>query len=365
MKPQGVSIVICCHNGANRIPETIRHIARQHVPSHIPWELLMVDNASTDGSAEVARKEWQKFRIETCLRIVKEPALGLSHARACAFRSAYYDYIIMCDDDNWLDKNYVRYAFDIMSGKTSIGALGGFGNLQFEVRPPDEGMSFIFAAGQQAPRRGKVAGNRVYGAGCVVRHSAYEKLVKSGFASLLTDRHGTELSSGGDYELCYALAILGYDIWYDDRLRFIHFITRERLTWKYFLKYAHESSKCFYILSSYRLVAANARINWSPSLVVLRNFLTCSKIFLGINIRRFLTRPDTGRSILHFRYIAFRYRWLAYLINFADMVDTHRMILNFRDQCRPVHHSFRPLGGKAFFPWPKLSFFSKPSRPLP
>ena len=364
MKPQGVSIVICCHNGADRIAETIRHIARQQAPPHICWEVLVVDNASTDGAADVARKEWRKYRLDIDLRIVDEPTLGLSYARARGFNSACYNFIVMCDDDNWLDQNYVRYAFDIMSEKNNIGALGGCGTLAFEVQPEVEGMSFIFAAGKQAPRSGRVAENRVYGAGCVIRHSAYEKLLKSGFKSLLTDRQGTELSSGGDYELCYALAILGCDIWYDDRLRFVHFITRERLTREYFIRYAHESSKCFNVLSSYRTIAADARINWAPTLVLLRNFLSCSKIFFSIKVRRLLTSDEAEASTLNFRYIEFRHRWLAYLDNFARMVATHRLVLNFREQCRPPQHSLRPLREKAFLPLLRPSFFSKPSRPL-
>jgi glycosyltransferase involved in cell wall biosynthesis len=364
MKPQGVSIVICCHNGADRIAETIRHIARQHVPPHIRWEVLVVDNASTDGAADVARKEWQKSRLNIDLRIVDEPTLGLSYARARGFDSATYDFIIMCDDDNWLDQNYVRYAHDIMSDNNNIGALGGFGTLAFEIEPEVEGMSFIFAAGKQAPHTGRVAENRVYGAGCVIRYSAYDKLLKSGFRSLLTDRQGRELSSGGDYELCYALAILGFDVWYDDRLRFVHFITRERLTRQYFVRYARESSKCFNVLSSYKAVAANLRISWAPTLVLLRNFLYCSKIFFSIKLRRLLPTREAEACTLNFRHIEFHYRWVAYLGNFKGMVDTHRIVLNFRERCRPLQHSLRPLGAKAFRPSLRLSFFSKPSRPL-
>ena len=88
MKAQGVSIIICCHNGAERLPETIRHIARQRVPAHIPWELLIIDNGSTDDTALVARKEWQKHRVDTYIRIVRESTLGLSYARARGFREA-------------------------------------------------------------------------------------------------------------------------------------------------------------------------------------------------------------------------------------------------------------------------------------
>lgn len=365
MKPQGVSIIICCHNGADRLPETIRHIARQHVSWYIPWELVIIDNGSTDDSATVARMEWQKHRVDAYLRIVKEPVLGLSYARAKGFKEARYEYVIMCDDDNWLAENYVATAFQIMSGQSNIGALGGFGKLVFEVDPPVEELSWIFAAGPQASRSGKVPENKVYGAGCVIRYGAYLKLLNSGFKSLLTDRRGVELSSGGDYELCLALAILGYDIWYDERLRFTHFITRERLTWEYYKKYAFESSKGFNVLSSYKMIAGNTPANQLPWLAVFRNFLVCTRIFLGINVRRLYGQGRHLQRAQYFRHLIFKYKLMAYFVMFREMVNTHKLILNFQRSCRPPQHVLKPIARRVFAPSLKLSFFSKPSRQLP
>lgn len=366
MKSQGVSIIICCHNGASRLRETVRHIARQQVPENIPWELVLVDNGSTDDTAEVARTVWRNEGSNTPLRVVYEPVLGLSHARTRGFEEASYSYIVLCDDDNWLDENYVYYAYEILLERPNVGALGGFGKLAFETETPFLQLSYIFAAGQQAERSGKVPLNRVYGAGCVIRYAAYEKLFRTGFKSLLTDRRGAELSSGGDYELCYALAILGYDIWYDERLRFTHFITGERLTWEYFVRYAVESSRGFNVLSSYRAVAGNLYLHWLPSLVLLRNFLLCSKILLSISVKRLLAGSRSARkSCLHFNYLVFKYKWVAYFTSFARMVETHERILHFREACTTRQHTIKPAAGRAFFPSLRLSFFSKPSRPLP
>jgi glycosyltransferase involved in cell wall biosynthesis len=364
MKPQGVSIIICCHNGAHRLSDTIRHIARQRVPAYIPWELLLIDNGSTDNSAIAARIEWQKHRVDTYLRVVREPMLGLSYARARGFKEARYEYMIMCDDDNWLDENYVSNVYQILSENHNIGALGGCGKLIFEIEPPSSELSFIFAAGPQGPRSGKVTDNKVYGAGCVIRHSAYHKLVGSGFKSLLTDRRGTELSSGGDYELCFALAIMGYDIWYDERLRFTHFITRERLTWEYYVRYAYESSKCFNVLTSYKMVAAKKEITRKPWLLLFRNFLVCSKIFLSTNLKRVVTRQEGLQKALYFQHLIFKYKMVAYFFKFHEMVDSHKLILNFQNACRPPQHTLKPMTPKAYAPAFKLSFFSKPSRQL-
>ena len=334
MKPQGVSIVICCHNGAKRLPETIRHIALQRVPSHIPWELLIIDNGCTDDSTTVARIEWQKHRVNTYMRVVKEPMLGLSYARARGFREARYEYIVLCDDDNWLEENYVSQVYRLLSSKPNIGAAGGYGSLLYEVEPPTKDLSYIFAAGPQAPEPGKVHENKVYGAGCVIRYSAYEKMLASGFKSLLTDRKGAELTSGGDYELCLAIAILGYDIWYDDQLRFTHFITKERLTWDYFLRYAVESSRCFNVIQSYKVVASHTAIHHHPRLAVLKDFLACARSFVTTNWERLLSTKVSLKRALYFRHVIFKYVMIAYVMKFQRMVDTHKMILQFQESCR-------------------------------
>ena len=61
-------------------------------------------------------------------------------------------------------------------------------------------------------------------------------------------------SSGGDYELCLALAIAGFIIWYDERLTFRHFITRDRTTVEYYRKYLKESAKCLEVLHPYKVI---------------------------------------------------------------------------------------------------------------
>ena len=365
MKPQGVSIVICCHNGASRLRETVRHIAVQEVPSHIPWEVILIDNGSTDASAAVASAEWARHKAPVSFRIVEEPTVGLNHARARGFREAWFEYVIMCDDDNWLADDYVASAFDIMSERDNIGALGGCGKLVFEMDPPVPELCYIFAAGAQACSSGKVEGNKLYGAGCVVRYSAYQKLLRNGFKSLLTDRMGAALTSGGDYELCFALAIVGYDIWYDGRLRFYHFITRERLTWEYLMKYAHESSKSFNVISSYKMVVTNGRMSHAPWLALLKNFLSCCRIFFGITIERVINTQSDVKKPLYFRQVIFAHKLMAYFVKFRDMVDAHKEILTFQHSCRPMQHLLKPTAAKDLMPSLRISFFSKPFRQLP
>jgi hypothetical protein len=52
-----VSVVICCHNSETLLPTTITHLKNQHVDGDLKWEALVIDNASTDNTALVARHE--------------------------------------------------------------------------------------------------------------------------------------------------------------------------------------------------------------------------------------------------------------------------------------------------------------------
>lgn len=333
MRQLGVSVIICCHNGGFRLAETVRHLAQQEVHPDIRWEFILVDNGCTDNSVSVAEAVWTAYEPPAQFRVVKQPILGLSHARAKGFEEAQYEFMIMCDDDNWLAPDYVAKVYEIMSANTSIGALGGFGTLKFEVTPPKWiERSGIFAAGAQANTSGRVIKKKLYGAGCVIKKSAYLKLKALGFRSLLVDRKGTSLSSGGDHELCYALAIAGFEIWYDERLRFVHFITKERLTWEYFLRYARESAVCFDVITCYKMIASNMSAHELSFMVIARDLFYCTRQFVKINLMRVITnRNSADGRMLYFRHIIFRNKIMAYIRKYSDITTHHRQIIRFKE----------------------------------
>jgi glycosyltransferase involved in cell wall biosynthesis len=251
----GVTILICTYNGASRLPATLQYIGKQHIPASIPCELIVVDNLSNDNTVQLVRDEWIKYPAAPALKIVNESRPGLTYARETGFAHASYEYIILCDDDNWLSPDYVQLAFALLEQHPEIGLLGGYGQFVYEIPAPGWLKLFnIYAGGPQGPANGKVKNNYIYGAGAVLRKSAYNELLKGGFSSALTDRKGDQLSSGGDYELCYALALAGYAIWYDSRLKFKHYITAHRLTLTYYLTYIQQSSRCFSVLEPYKIL---------------------------------------------------------------------------------------------------------------
>ncbi len=245
-KLNGVSVIVCTYNGASRLAETIRHIAKQKVDPQILWEVILVDNASTDNSKEVTINEWKKHNCNAKLIVVDQPVPGKQLALEKGYQVSNYEYWITCDDDNWLDENFVQLTYEIMSSNPHIGALGGPNEPLCEVKPPDWFNYFKrdYAGGPQPDvhtgivSEGNITWKRgyVWGAGMIVRRTAWEQLLRDGFRTSMTCRKGTELSSGGDSEACYALVLAGWEIWYDSRLKLIHCMPGGRLSWDYLVR---------------------------------------------------------------------------------------------------------------------------------
>ncbi|TPG72257.1 glycosyltransferase [Hymenobacter nivis] len=234
---KGVTILICTYNGANRLPETLRHVAGQQVSSDIPWEVLVVSNASQDDTLIAAPRLWAAIQCTAPLRVLDEPMPGKENALVRGFDAANYEYICIVDDDNWLYPDYVTQVMGLMGAHPEIGILGAQAEGAFEIPPPAwfERFQAVYAVGPQAAQNGPLNAPDayLYGAGSVVRRSGWQHLRANGFAFSTSTKRGKIIVSGEDVELGDALRLAGYSLWYDERLRLRHYMYKERLTWEY------------------------------------------------------------------------------------------------------------------------------------
>ena len=253
--PAGVSVIICCYNSAARLPETLKHLARQVIPSSMAWEVIVVNNASTDDTTEIVRKLWQEAGNPAELRIVDEWKPGLSHAREAGVSNARYELVIFVDDDNWLAADYLKIVSELFSRIPQIGVLGGEITAAFEEPPPNWffRMQSAFAVEPQGKESGDITDYKLHlaGAGMAIRKSAYEQLERRKFQFVLSDRRQKELTSGGDTELCMALVLLGYRVWYDSRLRLVHFMPKARLSRIHMLQVVRGAEASFPVIACY------------------------------------------------------------------------------------------------------------------
>jgi glycosyltransferase involved in cell wall biosynthesis len=260
MISRGVSVIVCCYNSASRIGATLEHLARQRTSGAWSWEVVVVDNASTDNTAELAAQTWRRLgRADVSLTVANQSKPGLSWARAKGIETAHYDVLIFCDDDNWLAPDYVAEAFSLLEACPQVGAAGGHGTATADVPLPEwfDQYKNCYACYPQGEQDGELSGVYafLYGAGLVLRRAALSRLEARGFTPLLPDRVGNKLSSGGDTELSYALRLAGYTLWFSEKLVFRHYIPASRLTQRYLYRLVSALSYCsgLLIVYNYRL----------------------------------------------------------------------------------------------------------------
>ena len=93
--PLRVSVVIPCLNEAENIEDCVRDARRVLDENGISGEIIVSDNGSDDGSAEIAAAAGAK--------VIHEPRRGYGRAYLSGFAAARGDYIIMIDADRTYD----------------------------------------------------------------------------------------------------------------------------------------------------------------------------------------------------------------------------------------------------------------------
>ncbi|RZJ94676.1 MAG: glycosyltransferase [Hymenobacter sp.] len=251
----GITVLICTYNGAAVLPQTLQHLAAQQIPPGLNWEVLLISNASTDDTMTVAPQLWAKLGSPAPMRVLNEPRPGKHFALPLGFEEAYYPYICIVDDDNWLLPEYLRTALEIVAEHPEIGALAGVPEAVCEVTPPTwfNEFSSHYAIGEAAQQSGDITEQQGYlaGAGCIIRKAAWQRVTAANFETLLVKYPGGRVS-GDDIEECYALRLAGYRIWFDNRLRLKHFVSAKKLTWAYLYSLYRSSAGAEVDLSPYR-----------------------------------------------------------------------------------------------------------------
>lgn len=232
---RGMSVMLCTHNGAKNLPDTLRYLAEQQMPDSIPWEVVFVDNASTDGSTAIAQAEWEKFgRSVGNLVCLYEAKPGKYFALQTAMAHARYEYFVICDDDNRLAPDYLHRVTELLDAHFEVGAVGGKGIPVTEGNQPlpdwfdqyQEG----YAVGPQAERTGDVTyKGHLWGAGLGSRTELYRAIYRK-YPSFLLQLNDPTMMSAEDSEYCLRLVLRGYRLYYDDGLTYQHLIPDGKLT---------------------------------------------------------------------------------------------------------------------------------------
>ena len=115
-----LSIVICTRNRAGQLRGTLDSLMA--MKTNRRWEAILVDNASTDATADVIRRASE---ADPRIRYSREERIGLNAARDCGWREARSAIISWTDDDCYVAEDYVDAVLAAFGGRPDVGAVRG------------------------------------------------------------------------------------------------------------------------------------------------------------------------------------------------------------------------------------------------
>jgi glycosyltransferase involved in cell wall biosynthesis len=192
-------------------------------------EIVVVDNNSSDDTADVVRRCTEDLRSIIPVAYVHEPKQGLSRARNTGIEAARGDILAFLDDDAVPSSGWLTAIAGAFATHPDAAAAGGPIEPEFETPRPEwlssgvEGYYSILDLGPDTrvfPRK-----RFPFGANMAVRRKALGNLR---FSEKL-GRSGTSLASGEEFELFMALRRQNHLICYAPDMRVRHFIEKERL----------------------------------------------------------------------------------------------------------------------------------------
>jgi GT2 family glycosyltransferase len=112
-----LSIVIVNYNVRYFLRQCLQSIYKSEVNADL--ELIVVDNASEDGSVDMLKKEFPGIRL-----ICNSENLGFSKANNAAFKIAASDFILVLNPDTILQEDTLQCCLDFMNENPQAGAVG-------------------------------------------------------------------------------------------------------------------------------------------------------------------------------------------------------------------------------------------------
>jgi GT2 family glycosyltransferase len=198
-RPADVTIVIASRN---RWPDLQMSLPRHHAAA------ILVDNGSTDGTAELVRTHFPHITV-----VAVEKNLG-SSARNLGVELASTPYVAFSDDDSWWEPGALTRASTLFAAHPSVGLIAAR-ILVGSAQRLDPTCSMMMAS--PLGHRDGLPGPSVLGfvaCGAVVRRDAF--LAAGGFDDIIFFR-------GEEERLALDLAALGWDQVYVDDVVAHHF----------------------------------------------------------------------------------------------------------------------------------------------
>ena len=225
-----VSIVVCTYNRATSLRLTLASLDVQRTPADLSWELVVIDNNSTDATRVVI----EDFAMTACMpvRSLFVAEQGLSRARNAGVASSHGAIVGFTDDDVHPAPDWVARIATAMR-KTGADILGGRILPAWHESPPswlnDRSFHGVLTIMDYATPVEVLNAHRtpcVWGANMAFRREVFDRV---GLFDTRRGLRGTLRYGGEDTDLVGRALAAGYRAVYDPTVIVWHRIGRDRM----------------------------------------------------------------------------------------------------------------------------------------
>ncbi|WP_138494608.1 glycosyltransferase [Paenibacillus pinistramenti] len=277
-----LSIVICTYNRAVLLRKTLESLKQLSGLEHA--EVIVVDNRSTDNTAEMVEEFISQGGLQAPCRYVFEQTQGLSAARNAGIAASKGEIVAFLDDDAIPAPDWIEVIGSTFSSRPEAAAMGGKIHPLFESERPGW-LSGPF----ELPYTIVDLGDSIkeyppslhpYGANMAMRKSVFDQAM----FPLELGRRGQLLLSGEETWVFDQIRRSGGKIIYHPRMEVEHFVPSSRLNKEWIMKRYY-----FQGISN-----GMKREGLWPTFLLLGK--TAAKV-LYVSVSRLTARDETGRLL--------------------------------------------------------------------
>lgn len=237
------TVIVCTYNRAASLGQTLQCLSQQHVPASLTWEIIIVDNNSSDNTRQIVDKARPLF-TGVPLRYEFESSQGLSHARNTGIQKARGETLLFTDDDVCPNTDWVKQILDAMK-QHECDACGGYISPVWEENPPkwltERFYGFLAVrTDETGPKEILDAEDSPFGANMAFRRTVFDRV---GRFDTTRGRTGNTLASGEDGEMFERILSTGLRVMYFPNARVKHRVEAFRVRRAYFRRWRFQNSR--------------------------------------------------------------------------------------------------------------------------
>ena len=217
-----ITVVIPNYNGMKYLPECMTSLCegQENAPE---YEVLIIDNASADGSVEYLEKEWcRKSGVRVSLIPMSENT-GFCHAVNLGIRKAQSPYVILLNNDTKVEQGFLRGLYDAIREDERIFSVSAKMLMWDKPELIDDagdrycalGWAYSRGKGRPADKYEKnVSVFSACGGAAIYRRSVFEEI------GYFDENHFAYLE---DLDIGYRARIYGYENRYEPAAAVLHY----------------------------------------------------------------------------------------------------------------------------------------------